>query len=305
MADNEQPADAAAPPAPNEGPSLPTRGYLEVWGDAALEVLRGLAGDDTWKKEEAPAGLPTHPLDMVAHLELSGSLGGSQQIKLTRPAARAWAHLLLPPLPADAEPGKDPLDDNEKNALREVIGRLMNVAAAGLKAAGWGEVTYQLVHVGPLRRLVESKERSRPLLYRHASGIELELELALEASLRERLRQRMNPSAFPNPLPEAGSSRGGDASKLDMLLDVELDVTLRFGGRHMLLHDVADLSPGSVLELDRHIDDPVELLVGGKTIAWGEVVVVDGNYGLRVNRLVQRRERVAAMAGAEAASAAR
>src|SRR6185437_7914777 len=304
MAENEQPADIAAAPA-KEGPSLPTRGYLEVWGDAALDVVQGLAGDNSWKKEEAPAGLPTQALDMVAHLELSGALGGSQQIKLTRAAARAWAHLLLPPLPADAEPAKDPLDENERNALREVIGRLMTVAAAGLKAAGWGEVTYQLVHVGPLRRLVESKERSRPLLYRNAGGIELELELALEASLRERLRQRMNPSAFPNPVPEATGGRGGDASKLDMLLDVELDVTLRFGGRHMLLHDVADLSPGSVLELDRHIDDPVELLVGGKTIAWGEVVVVDGNYGLRVNRLVQRRERVAAMAGAEAASAAR
>src|SRR6185437_15117504 len=289
MAENEQPADIAAAPA-KEGPSLPTRGYLEVWGDAALDVVQGLAGDNSWKKEEAPAGLPTQALDMVAHLELSGALGGSQQIKLTRAAARAWAHLLLPPLPADAEPAKDPLDENERNALREVIGRLMTVAAAGLKAAGWGEVTYQLVHVGPLRRLVESKERSRPLLYRNAGGIELELELALEASLRERLRQRMNPSAFPNSMPEPTGGRG-DASKLDMLLDVE--------------HDVADLSPGSVLELDRHIDDPVELLVGGKTIAWGEVVVVDGNYGLRVNRLVQRRERVAAMAGAEAASAAR
>jgi flagellar motor switch protein FliN/FliY len=66
----------------------------------------------------------------------------------------------------------------------------------------------------------------------------------------------------------------------------------------MLLHDVAELSPGSVLELDRQIDDPVELLVSGKTIAWGEVVVVDGNYGLRIQRLVHRRERLAAMEGA-------
>ncbi|MGH9480631.1 MAG: FliM/FliN family flagellar motor switch protein, partial [Terriglobales bacterium] len=81
-------------------------------------------------------------------------------------------------------------------------------------------------------------------------------------------------------------------------MDVELDVTLRFGGRQMLLHDVMDLAPGSVLELDRHIDDPVELLVGGKIIAWGDVVVVDGNYGLRVGRLVHRRERMAALEAA-------
>lgn len=57
----------------------------------------------------------------------------------------------------------------------------------------------------------------------------------------------------------------------------------------------SSFAPGSVLELDRHIDDPVELLVGGKIVAWGDVVVVDGNYGLRVSRLVHRRERMAAL----------
>ncbi|MGH9393585.1 MAG: FliM/FliN family flagellar motor switch protein [Terriglobales bacterium] len=302
MGDKEQAAGAAgaaadaAAAAPKDGPALPQRGYMEVWADAALEVVRGLSGDEGWKKEEAPAALPTEVLDMVAHLELSGALGGSQQIKLTRRAARAWARLVLSPPAADAE-SDAALDESERDALGEVIRRLLTVAAAGLKAAGWGEVTFQLVHVGPLRRLVESKERSRPLLYRNSGGAALELELALEASLRERLRQRMNPSAYPMPLPEP-SSNAHNTAKLDLLLDVELDVTLRFGGRQMLLHDVVDLSPGSVLELDRHIDDPVELLVGGKTIAWGDVVVVDGNYGLRVNRMVHRRERMAALEAA-------
>jgi len=65
-----------------------------------------------------------------------------------------------------------------------------------------------------------------------------------------------------------------------------LAVTLRFGGRRMLLKDILDLCTGSVVELDQELQDPVELLLDGKPVARGEVVVVDGNYGLRVTELI-------------------
>ncbi|MDE3179694.1 MAG: FliM/FliN family flagellar motor switch protein, partial [Acidobacteriota bacterium] len=66
----------------------------------------------------------------------------------------------------------------------------------------------------------------------------------------------------------------------------------RFGRREMLLGDVLHLAPGSVVELDQQVQDPVELLVGDKVVAWGEVVVVDGNYGLRITNLPSREERL-------------
>lgn len=74
---------------------------------------------------------------------------------------------------------------------------------------------------------------------------------------------------------------------LDLVLDVELNVTLRFGQRLMSLREVLDLTSGSVIELDRQVDEPVELLLDGKVIARGEAVVVDGNYGLRVTEVPQ------------------
>lgn len=74
---------------------------------------------------------------------------------------------------------------------------------------------------------------------------------------------------------------------LELVLDVELDVTLRFGQRMMTLREVLDLTSGSVIELDRQVDEPVELLLEGKVIARGEAVVVDGNYGLRVTEVPQ------------------
>ena len=80
---------------------------------------------------------------------------------------------------------------------------------------------------------------------------------------------------------------GLEASNLDLVLDVELNVTLRFGQRLLTLREVLDLNTGSVIELDRQVEEPVELLLEGKVIARGEAVVIDGNYGLRVTDVPQ------------------
>jgi flagellar motor switch protein FliN/FliY len=70
-------------------------------------------------------------------------------------------------------------------------------------------------------------------------------------------------------------------------MDVELNVTLRFGQRQLTLREVMDLTSGSVVELDRQVEEPVELLLNGMVIARGEAVVIDGNYGLRVTEVSQ------------------
>ena len=79
-------------------------------------------------------------------------------------------------------------------------------------------------------------------------------------------------------------------SKLDVLLDIELPVTLRFGRTQMTLGDVIALGTGSVIEFDRGVEDPVEVLVNGRVVARGEAVMVQGNYGVRVSEIISRRE---------------
>ena len=85
------------------------------------------------------------------------------------------------------------------------------------------------------------------------------------------------------------------SNQLDLLMDVELDVTLRFGRRSMLLREVLELDAGSVVELDRQVQEPADLLLDGRLIARGEVVVLEGNYGLRVLEIVSPPQRVEAM----------
>jgi flagellar motor switch protein FliN/FliY len=76
-------------------------------------------------------------------------------------------------------------------------------------------------------------------------------------------------------------------TNLKLVMDVELNVSLRFGQRQLPLREVLELTNGSVVELDRMVDEPVELYLDGKLIARGEAVVVDGNYGLRVTEIPQ------------------
>jgi flagellar motor switch protein FliN len=95
--------------------------------------------------------------------------------------------------------------------------------------------------------------------------------------------------AIPNTGALAGSEAGAAndsavsaAKNFGLVLDVEVEASLRFGQREMQLREILELHVGSVIELDRRLKEPVELVVAGRVIARGEVVIVDGNYGLRV-----------------------
>lgn len=77
---------------------------------------------------------------------------------------------------------------------------------------------------------------------------------------------------------------------LRLVMEVELNVALRFGQRQLPLREVLELTSGSVIELDKMVDEPVEMLLDGKVVARGEAVIVDGNYGLRVTEITQAME---------------
>jgi len=79
---------------------------------------------------------------------------------------------------------------------------------------------------------------------------------------------------------------------IELLLDVELEATLRFGSCEMPLGQLLDLGPGDVVQLDRNVSDPVDLIVGDKIVARGEVVLVNGNFGLRITEVAAPRKRL-------------
>lgn len=93
-------------------------------------------------------------------------------------------------------------------------------------------------------------------------------------------------------LPPAPEAPAAAPANLDLLLEVELPVVVTFGRTQLPLKDVLKLSSGSIVELNRLANEPVEVLINNSVIARGEVVVVDGNYGIRVTEIVSRQERI-------------
>ena len=82
------------------------------------------------------------------------------------------------------------------------------------------------------------------------------------------------------------------ASALEVLLDIELPLTLRFGKTQLLLGELGEIETGSVIVFDRAPDEPVEILVNGKLVARGEVVMAGGNYAVRLTEVSSHRERM-------------
>jgi flagellar motor switch protein FliN len=83
-----------------------------------------------------------------------------------------------------------------------------------------------------------------------------------------------------------------DTKNADLLFDVELPVCISFGRAHLQLRDVMKLTTGSVVELNRTVSEPVEVIVNNCVIARGEVVVVEGNFGVRIHEVISRQERL-------------
>jgi flagellar motor switch protein FliN len=79
---------------------------------------------------------------------------------------------------------------------------------------------------------------------------------------------------------------------MDLLTQIELPVSISFGRMRMPMRDVLKLTTGSIVELDRGVNEPVEVMVNRCLIARGEVVVVEGNYGVRIQEITNRQERL-------------
>jgi flagellar motor switch protein FliN/FliY len=266
--------------------------YLQAWATSIGHVLQEVAGvPHTWQElspEATRAELARPTEDGIGvQFEVAQHLSGNQGFVLSKKDAVRLAQLLL----AEPQDGSSVMSDDHRDAVGELFRQFAGAAATALKGLAGGEVSFKwsgldwfsgdpAVQVG----IQWNSSQLAPLTFI------IELSPALVTALTPATQPVAPAFVLPTPAP-APLAQIHDP-KLELLMDVELDVTLRFGECQMVLRDILDLSAGSVVELDQHIQDPVELMVGKKVIARGEVVVVDGNYGLRVMEIISPIERI-------------
>lgn len=98
----------------------------------------------------------------------------------------------------------------------------------------------------------------------------------------------------PNDNAAAQNSQAGPpARRLDLLLDVPLEVSVELGRTRMSIQELLSLGPGSVIELDKVAGEPLDILVNDRLVARGEAVVVNDKFGIRITDIVSPTERIA------------
>lgn len=263
------------------------REYVDFWIRHISDALAERAGENISVKEERTpvgSGMPDQP---GIWIRLFGGKAGEQAFFLKADDTLRLSQLIAgEPLITEAE-----LTDGR----RERVVQLFNQIAGTVSVSEWlgfdGELAVSasdhLEWEAAWREDFELATEQGPLFTIQAR-LSSDFASALKTA-RESANHRDQSPQMPSRPP---SSRSGREANLDLLLEVELEATLRFGQRELLLGDILSLSSGSVVELDRHVNDPVELLVGGKVIAWGELVTVEGKYALHVTGLASREERI-------------
>jgi flagellar motor switch protein FliN len=182
-----------------------------------------------------------------------------------------------------------------KKTWMEIVGQWVSELAGSLRSA-----------LGTEASGIAGSEKAPPPQQHEWASVQLCFpETALEplvAGFSRALVEILDTSAAP-PIPAAASrpaeafpteSQKSPAASptLDLLLDVELPVSLSFGKTQLALKDVLKLASGSIVELNRGVNEPVEVLVNHCLVARGEVVVVDGNYAVRIQQIASRQERL-------------
>lgn len=118
-------------------------------------------------------------------------------------------------------------------------------------------------------------------------GTKWAVEVVVRRDQALEVRQDNSRPSVDNQLAKMAGSR-----TMNALLDVQLPVSISFGQAKMPLKDVLKLSTGTVVELNRLPEDPVDIIVNDSVIARGEVVVVDGNYAVRIQSIIGRQDRI-------------
>ena len=127
------------------------------------------------------------------------------------------------------------------------------------------------------------------------SGVEEKLAIAFDKKLGKKLgakEEEEEEVEAQAPAAQVITAPSKEYKNIDLIMDVRLSVRVRIGSKKMLLRDITGMDIGSVIELEQLANDPLDILVGDKKVAVGEVVIVDGNFGIQITEIGSKKERL-------------
>lgn len=209
-------------------------------------------------------------------------------------------------LAGDGE-SKDEIDDDTKDAVQELTSQLLSSLNVPFEEAFDNKFSFKSEDVikNTSSSLFQCSEYYCIDLTGDIEGAELNFRFVCDTNIEAKLGSEEDSNLIDDGSIEAllgnagisfddeAEENGGNAPKnLDLLLDIDIPISVRMGSAKLFLKDILGLGPGNIVELEQNADDPIELAINDKVIARGEVVIVDGYFGFRIKEIVSKAERI-------------
>jgi len=269
---------------------------------STIEGLTGIAPTVELNKEESgESKLKLSPPLAKLDITVGGELHGRMRVTMATSIATAIGDMML----GGEGDEKEEMDAEDLDATKEIISNILSSFSRSLgsqKNMPKLEFEIDTIEYIDANSQIDFKGYEKLFIYNLAvhnshDTIAFAITHELIPLIGEEVSAPYTPDEtqefiFEEPKKVMVGLSPEELSNIELIKDVRLPIRVRIGSKKMLLKDVLSMDIGSVIELDQLANDPLEILVGDKVIAMGEVVIVDGNFGVQIGEIGTKRERL-------------
>ncbi len=282
--------------------------FIKIFIQEVVSTLEGLVGKalsvglekEVSNSEEAWESLISAP---YARVVISAIEKEESSIELVAPVVlvTALSDLML----GGEGASKEEMDNDDLDAFKEMSSNIFGAIATSLKSQELlPKLNFTTINAEIAKELPKKEDYAKMMVFSFKMEALKESQIILlttaaferqfEKTHKEEKKEKeeTTKSATEEVKTQDVSLENIEIRNISMLLDVKLNVKVRIGQKKMILKDVVSMDIGSVVELDQLVNDPLEILVDDKVIAKGEVVIVDGNFGIQITDIGTKKERL-------------
>ncbi len=282
--------------------------FIKIFIQEVVSTLEGLVGKapsvglekEVSNSEEAWESLISAP---YARVVISAIEKEESSIELLAPVVlvTALSDLML----GGEGVSKEEMDNDDLDAFKEMASNIFGAIATSLKSQELlPKLNFTTINAEIAKELPKKEDYAKAMVFSFKMEAIKESQIILLTTAAferqfDKTHKEEKEETIKSTTEAAEEVKTHDASlenieirNISMLLDVKLNVKVRIGQKKMILKDVVSMDIGSVVELDQLVNDPLEILVDDKVIAKGEVVIVDGNFGIQITDIGTKKERL-------------
>jgi len=290
--------------------------FIKLFESETIATIEGLTGQapSLELKEEETLSIVSNiiPPTAVITAEVSGDVEGKAVMAIPPTLATALGDLML----GGEGEGKESMDDEDLDATKEIASNILSALSTALTSqADSPTLSFKVTGIEFINEdgEVNLEEYSKMFVYNFSLGdinslimfvIDDKIEAAISVDTGGEETAEASPataetstSASSGASTGAAAFEGDESNNINLIMDVKLPVRVRIGQKKMLLRDVLSMDIGSVIELNQLANDPLDILVDDHVIAQGEVVIVDGNFGVQITTIGSKIDRLHQLKG--------